>query len=111
MTEDKTAQTLDLLQKAWTFFLIALYFIGFLTAYHFPGIGEDPVGREKILFDAQKVLFFGLMVAGFLVDAVRMRDDRQKAFIFLFLSLILGGLSEIISATQFKAVALLFVSI
>ena len=43
------------------------------------------------------------MGLGFLIDLVRMREDRNKAFIFLFLSLILGGFSGGIGAIQYWA--------
>ena len=60
------------------------------------------VGR-KILNDLQRLFFFALMGAGFLIDLVRMREDRNKAFIFLLLSLLLGGFSGGIGAIQYQA--------
>jgi len=105
---DKVAETLILLQKVWVLFLIAVYFSGFMNEYHFPGSRAEPLPGEDILWQAQKVLFFGLLCVGFLIDAVQMRQDRQKAFIFLFLSLTLGGLSASVSAMQFKLIAFLF---
>lgn len=108
MTQEKLADTLVLLKRVWTLFLIAIYFIGFMNEYHFPGMREEPLEGEAILWNAQRVLFFGLMFVGFLVDAVQMREDRQKAFLFLFLSLVLGGLSSWIPAIQFHAIAYVF---
>ena len=42
------------------------------------------------------------MGAGFLIDLVRMREDRNKAFIFLLLSVLLGGFSGGIGAIQYQ---------
>lgn len=108
MADERIAETLALLQKVWTLFLIALYGVGFLDAYHFPGAREEPEEGEAILWNLQKVLFFALMGAGFLVDAVRMREDRSKAYQFLFLSLILGGIASFATGLQYKLVAVLF---
>ncbi|GJL79337.1 MAG: hypothetical protein NPINA01_23260 [Nitrospinaceae bacterium] len=108
MSQEKIAETLILLQKVWVLLLIAVYFIGFMNEYHFPGMREEPLEGEEILWNAQKVLFFGMMCVGFLVDAVQMREDRQKAFLFLFLSLILGGFASWISAIQFQVVSYVF---
>ena len=108
MPDEKTAQALELLKKVWVLFLVALYMCGFYTELHFPGVREKPLVQEKVLMDAQKVLFFGLMVVGFLVDMVQMREDRNKAFIFLFLSLFLGGLAGVIGGLQFQAMAAVF---
>ncbi len=106
--EQKIVETLNLLQKIWVGFLIALYFTGFMNEYHFPGMREEPLEGEEILWNVQKVFFFGLMGVGVLIDVVRMREDRQKAFNYLLFSLLLGGFSTYISAQQFKAVAFLF---
>ncbi len=108
MTQKKLTETLTLLKKVWALFLIAVYFIGFMNEYHFPGVREEPLEGESILWNVQRVLFFGLMFVGFLVDAVQMREDRQKAFLFLFLSLVLGGLASWISAIQFQALSSVF---
>ena len=48
------------------------------------------------------LFFFSLMGLGFLIDLVRMREDRNKAFIFLFLSLLLGSLSGGVGAIQYQ---------
>jgi hypothetical protein len=105
VTQEKIAETLTLLKSVWALFLIAVYFIGFMNEYHFPGMREEPLEGEAILWNAQRVLFFGLMSVGFLIDVVQMREDRQKAFLFLFLSLVLGGLSNWISAIQFQVLS------
>jgi hypothetical protein len=107
VTQEKLADTLILLKRVWALFLIAVYFIGFMSEYHFPGIREEPLAGESVLWNAQRVLFFGLMFVGFLIDAVQMREDRQKAFLFLFLSLVLGGLSSWIPAIQFQVISYL----
>jgi len=41
------------------------------------------LGR-KVLSDLQRLFFFSLKGLGVLNDLVRMRQDRNKAFIFLF---------------------------
>jgi len=59
------------------------------------------LGR-KVLGDLQRLFFFSLMGLGFLIDLVRMREDRNKAFIFLLLSLFLGGFSGGLGAIQYQ---------
>ena len=59
------------------------------------------LGR-KVLGDLQRLFFFSLMGLGFLIDLVRMREDRNKAFIFLLLSLFLGGFSGGVGAIQYQ---------
>lgn len=108
MSQEKIAETLTLLHRIWALFLIAIYFMGFMDEYHFPGNRNEPLPAEAILWDAQRVLFFGLMFVGFLIDLVQMREDRHKAFLFLFLSLILGGFASWISAFQCKIIFQLF---
>ena len=108
MSHEQTAETLTLLHRVWALFLIAVYVAGFMDEYHFPGNRKEPLEAEAILWNAQRVLFFGLMFVGFLIDLVQMREDRNKAFLFLFLSLILGGFSGWISAIQCKMVTQLF---
>lgn len=105
MTQGKQEDTLILLKRVWVLFLIAVYFVGLMNEYHFPGMREEPLEGESILWNAQRVLFFGLMFVGFLVDAVQMREDRQKAFLFLLLSLVLGGLASGISAIQLQVIS------
>jgi hypothetical protein len=108
VSQEKLDETLILLQKVWTLFLIAVYFSGFMAEYHFPGNREEPLEKEAILWNAQRILFFGLMFVGFLIDLVQMRGDRNKAFLFLSLSLLLGGFSSWISALQCKTLIQLF---
>lgn|GEM_PF-427779 len=108
MSHEQIAETLTLLHRIWALFLIAVYFSGFMDEYHFPGNQNEPLEAEAILWNAQRVLFFGLMFVGFLIDLVQMREDRNKAFLFLFLSLLLGGFSGWISAIQCKIVTQLF---
>jgi hypothetical protein len=43
----------------------------------------------------------GLLFVSLLIDLVEMREDKDKAYQFLFLSLIAGGLSATISAMQY----------
>ena len=86
----------------WAFFLIVLYICSFLTEYHYPEKEEEIVLGRKVLNDMQQLFFFALMGAGFLIDLVRMREDRNKAFIFLLLSLLLGGFSGGIGALQYQ---------
>ena len=96
-------KTKELLLKVWSVLLVGLYGVGFL--------------REKILFqqaeplkadvlpDIAKLFFFALMFVAFLIDIVEMRENNEKAYRFLFLSLMLGGFSATISATQYHALS------
>ena len=97
---EKIEQTERFMFKLWTAFLITLYACSFLTEYHFPGERDEMVAGEMILNDLQKLFFFALMGLGFLIDLVRMRKDKNNAFIFLLLTLLLGGLSGGIGAMQ-----------
>jgi hypothetical protein len=106
--QEKLGETLTLLHQVWALFLIAVYFSGFMDEYHFPGNREEPLETEAILWNVQRVFFFGLMFVGFLIDLVQMRKDRQKAFLFLVLSLLLGGFSSWISALQCNILLQLF---
>ena len=100
---NKIKQTEHFMIGLWSFFLIVLYGCSFLIEYHFGNKEEEIVVGKKILDDLQRLFFFALMGLGFLIDLVRMREDRNKAFIFLFLSLILGGFSGGIGAIQYWA--------
>ena len=100
---NKIKQTEHFMIGLWSFFLIVLYGCSFLIEYHFGNKEEEVVVGKKILDDLQRLFFFALMGLGFLIDLVRMREDRNKAFIFLFLSLILGGFSGGIGAIQYWA--------
>ena len=61
---------------------------------------EEMTAGEMILNDLQKLFFFALMGIGFLIDLVRMREDKNKAFVFLLLTLLLGGFSGGVGAMQ-----------
>ena len=101
-TINKIKQTERLMLMLWSFFLIVLYMCSFLTEYHFPHEEEEMVLGRKISGDLQRLFFFSLMGLGFLIDLVRMREDRNKAFIFLLLSLFLGGFSGGLGAIQYQ---------
>ena len=106
MEQNATArikQTERFMIGLWAFFLIVLYACSFLTEYHFGTKEEEIVVGRKILNDLQRLFFFALMGVGFLIDLVRMREDRNKALIFLLLSLLLGGFSGGIGAIQYQA--------
>ena len=90
---EKIEQTEQFMLMLWTTFLIILYVCSFLAEYHFPGEREEMAAGEMILNDLQKLFFFALMGIGFLIDLVRMRKNKNNAFVFLFLTLLLGGLS------------------
>tara|TARA_B100000686_G_scaffold352272_1_gene453693 strand:- start:1378 stop:1740 length:363 start_codon:yes stop_codon:yes gene_type:complete len=100
--------TFELLKKVWSLFLIAIYFACFMNEYYFPGFREEPLEGEAIYWKIQRLLFFGLMGLGFLTDVVQMRLDREKAYYYLFMSLILGGLSGIVGAYQYRFFATMF---
>ncbi len=100
--------TLTLLKKIWVVLVIGLYALCFYNEYKFPGAHIQPLKGEEILWKMERVLYFGLLGVGVLTDIVQMRLDRNKAFLFLFASLILGGLSTSIGALHFKSVQFLF---
>ena len=101
-TINKIKQTERLMLMLWSFFLIVLYMCSFLIEYHFPHEEEEMVLGRKVLGDLQRLFFFSLMGLGFLIDLVRMREDRNKAFIFLLLSLFLGSFSGGVGAIQYQ---------
>ena len=106
MSQNQIQETLTLLKKVWTVFALALYYLAIENAAHFPGQREDPLGEgERLLWMAQRVVFFGLMALGFLIDLVRMRADRSLAYQYLFLSLVVGGLSGPLGEVQHKVLA------
>ena len=86
----------------WAFFLTVLYVCSFLIEYHYPQEEEKVLVGKKILNDLQRLFYFALMGIGFLIDLVRMREDRKKAFIFLLLSFLLGGFSGGVGAIQYN---------
>jgi uncharacterized membrane protein len=92
-------ETKELLLKIWAVLLLGLYGVGFLHEKML--VQQTLEASEEILPDIAKLLFFALMFVSFLVDIVEMREDRNKAYRFLILSLFLGGLSATISAIQY----------
>ena len=107
--EPQVEETFMLLKKIWVFFLVALYAVCFYNELRFPGVREgEPLEGEAILWKIERVLFFGLMGLGLLTDIVQIRIDRTKAFIYLFASLILGGLCNLIAMGQMKVFRFIF---
>ena len=102
---EKIEQTEQFMLMLWTTFLIILFVCSFLAEYHFPGEREEVAAGEMILNDLQKLFFFALMGIGFLIDLVRMRENRNNAFVFLLVTLLLGGLSGGIGAMQFQFIS------
>ena len=99
-------ETKELLLKIWAVLLLGLYGVGFLHEKML--VQQTLEASEEILPDIAKLLFFALMFVSFLVDIVEMREDRNKAYRFLILSLFLGGLSATISAIQYHTWAWIF---
>jgi hypothetical protein len=92
-------ETRELLLKIWSVLLLGLYGVGFLHEKML--VQQTLEASEEILPDIGRLLFFALMFVSFLIDIVEMRGDRNKAYRFLLLSLLLGGLSATISAMQY----------
>ena len=65
---------------------------------------EASQAAESVLPDVAKVMFFGLIFVSFLIDIVEMREDKNRAYQFLFLSLLAGGLSAPVSALQYQMI-------
>ena len=105
MAGNNLDETKILLRQIWTFMLMGLYVLGALQERALILQVEALPAAESILPDAAKVIFFGLLFVSFLIDIVEMREDKDKAYQFLFLSLIAGGLSATISAMQYHALA------
>ena len=101
-------ETKMLLRQVWTFMLMGLYGIGVFQERALTLQVEAAQATESILPDVAKVLFLGLLFVSFLIDLVEMREDKEKAYQFLFLSLIAGGLSATISAIQYHALVEIF---
>ena len=97
-------ETKILLRQVWAFMLIGLYGIGGFQEHTVNLQAEALPAAESILPDVAKVLFFGLLFVSFLIDIVEMREDKDKAYQFLFLSLVVGGGSAMISAMQYQAI-------
>ena len=102
MTEYNLEETKILLRQVWAFMLMVLYGIGILQERSIGQQTETVQAVESILPDMAKVIFFGLIFVSFLIDIVEMREDKEKAYQFLFLSLVAGGLSATISAAQYQ---------
>ena len=96
-------QTRELLLRVWSVLLMVLYGIGFLREKML--VQQAEALKVDVLPDAAKLFFFALMFVAFLIDIVEMREDKEKAYRFLFLSLMLGGLSATISAIQYRALS------
>ena len=96
-------QTRELLLKVWSVLLMGLYGIGFLREKML--VQQAEALKVDVLSDVAKLFFFALMFVAFLIDIVEMREDKEKAYRFLFLSLMLGGLSATISAMQYHALS------
>ena len=106
MSRYQIEETKELLLKLWAVLLLGLYGVGFLHEKML--VQQTLEASEEILPDIAKLLFFALMFVSFLVDIVEMREDRNKAYRFLILSLFLGGLSATISAIQYHTWAWIF---
>ena len=96
-------QTEHFMLMLWVFFLVIIYGCSFLIEFHYQIESTEVAAGEQILNDLKGVFFFALMGMGFLIDLVRMRENKNKAFIFLFLSLLMGSLSGVIGAIQYQA--------
>ena len=96
-------QTRELLLKIWSILLMGLYVVGFLREKML--VQQAEALKVDVLSDVAKLFFFALMFVAFLIDIVEMREDKEKAYRFLFLSLMLGGLSATISAMQYHALS------
>ena len=103
MADINLDETKILLRQVWTFMLMGLYGIGIFQERAVTLQAEAAQATESILPDLAKVLFLGLLFVSLLIDLVEMREDKDKAYQFLFLSLIAGGLSATISAIQYHA--------
>ena len=99
MSRYQIEETKELLLKIWAVLLMGLYGVGFLHEKML--VQQTLEASEEILPDIAKLLFFALMFVSFLVDIVEMREDKNKAYRFLLLSLFLGGLSATISSIQY----------
>ena len=103
MADINLDETKILLRQVWAFMLMGLYGIGVFQERAVTLQAEVAQATESILPDVAKVLFLGLLFVSLLIDLVEMREDKEKAYQFLFLSLIAGGLSATISAMQYNA--------
>jgi hypothetical protein len=108
MKDDRVTETLELVRNVWIAFLAALYVVGYFNAHYFPGVRQEPLEGELIFWNLQRLFFFGLMAAGFLIDVIQMREDRNKAYRYLLLSLLLGGLSSTVTMYQYDMFSKIF---
>ncbi len=108
MADINLDETKILLRQVWAFMLMALYGIGVFQERAVAIQAGVVQAAESILPDVAKVIFFGLLFVSFLIDIVEMRENKDKAYQFLFLSLIAGGLSATISAMQYHALVRIF---
>ena len=96
-------QTMELLLRVWSVLLMVLYGIGFLREKML--VQQAEALKVDVLSDVAKLFFFALMFVAFLIDIVEMRENKEKAYRFLFLSLMLGGFSATISAMQYHVIS------
>jgi hypothetical protein len=108
VAEYNLEETKILLRQVWAFMLMALYGIGIFQERWVGMQAESAQVAESILPDVAKVIFFGLIFVSFLIDIVEMRENKDKAYQFLFLSLVAGGLSATISAVQYHFLVRVF---
>ena len=104
MAEYNLEETKILLRQVWAFMLMGLYGIGVFQERWVNLQVEGTQAAESFLPDVAKVLFFGLIFVSFLIDIVEMREDKNKAYQFLFLSLLAGGLSAPVGALQYQII-------
>ena len=108
MASYNLAETKILLRQVWTFLLMGLYGIGIFQERSVVLQTAAAQAAESILSDMAKVIFFALIFVSFLIDIVEMREDKNRAYQFLFLSLVAGGFSATISAVQYNVLARIF---
>ncbi len=108
MADYNLEETKILLRQVWAFLLIGLYGIGIFQERSVLLQTAAAQAAESVFPDIAKVIFFALIFVSFLIDIVEMREDKNRAYRFLFLSLLAGGLSATISAAQYNALALIF---
>ncbi len=106
--QQKIEDTLLLLQKCWVLVLFALYAACLYNEFRFPGLRQEPLEGEEVLWKMQRVLYMGLLGIGLLTDIVQIRLDRNKAFLYLFGSLVLGAVSTMIVTLQVKVLNMIF---
>ncbi len=108
--KEKLEETFQFIKLIWALFMAALYLTCFIDEYRFPGERSEPLKGEEGIWLIQNVLFFGLMGLGFLADMVHIKIDKSKAFLFLAMSLVLGGLASTIGALQFRIIKKLMIA-